>query len=406
MSALDVLKTTDSSGSSHLPQIQNTQLCLTGLAGSWLWNRLCCDNPTSQFMQAMLFHRQQAQAAGEAMQADSTDAAAPVARRATADMGTQCMLDDSHPEPATAHTHDLHRAHAAANTRVSVHNSSVESVGLLGAASAAQHRKAPQGLIPAHDHPTRGVYRPTWHVDRPMWQAESGMLTKHALPVVHHSDLEGAVTEDEASQKQAEATSLLGIDRPHVVSWDHSPQPARQHPHAAGVSQATHGVSPDDVSISVTAGGHEYLPAGTPAPWTDMHQGRASSRFEGPGGAGAPRGAVEAAGGQSPYDVRSPLHSIHEEHGIRPRSLRPSSTGEYHLGSYGDNICLLRQPSLPLCGLLTLSMHLSPSCAPRPISPTQLPSLRLAVLLQRPTLAIIPDFLKPPIVVTLCYSQV
>lgn len=285
-------------------------------------------------MQAVLCDRQQTQAAGEAMQADSTDAAAPVARRATADMGIQCMLEDLHSEPVIAHTHELHTAHAAANTRGSVHNSSVESVGLLGAASAAQHRKAPQGLIQAHDHPTRGVDRPTWQVDRPTWQAESNMLTKHALSVVHHSDLEGAVTEDEASQKQAEATSLLGIDRPHIVSWEHSPQPARQHSQGAGVSQATHGASPDDVSISVTAGGHEYLSAGTPASWTDMHQGRACSRYGGPGGAGAPKGAVGAAGGQSPYDVRSPLHSTHEEHASRPRSLRPSSTGEcrlYHL---------------------------------------------------------------------------
>ena len=317
------LKTIHSAGSSDLPHIHSC--ALHGLAleqvVSLQTNIPILCNPSGAY-------RQEAQAAGEAMQADSTNAAVPVARRATADMGTQCMLDDSRSEPDVTHTHELHRAHAAANTRGSVHNSSVESVGLLGAASAAQHRKAPQGLIPAHDHPTRGVDRPTWQLDRPVWQAESGVLTKHALPIVHHSDLEGAVTEDEASQKQ-EATSLLGTDRSHAVSWDQSSQPARQHPHAAGVSQATHGVSPDDVSILVTAGGHEYSPASTPASWTDMHQGRASSRYGGPGGAGAPRGAVGAAGGQSPYDVRSPLHSTHEEGGSRPRSLRPSSAGEY-----------------------------------------------------------------------------
>lgn len=263
--------------------------------------------------------RQQAEDAADAVQADATNAAPAVARRATADMGTQYMLGDLDSEPVTVHAHEPHRAHAAANTRGAVNNSSVESAGLLGSASAAQHSHAPQGLIQAHDHPIRGV-------DRPSWQAESGMLTKHALPIVHYSDLEGAVTEDEASLKQAEATALLGIDRPRALSWDHNSRSARQHQQAANSSQAKHGASADDVSISVTAGGQEYVPAGTPASWTDMHQGRASSRHAEPGG-NAPR----AAGGQSPYDVRSPLQSTHEEHGIRSRSLRASSTGGYHL---------------------------------------------------------------------------
>ena len=267
----------------------------------------------------MLAFRQQAEAAANVMQADSTNAVPVVARRATADMATQCTLGDLDSEPVTAHAHESHRAHTAANARGHVNNSSVESTGLFGPASAAQHRHAPKGLIQAHDHTIRGT-------DRPMWQAESGMLTKHALPVVHHSDLEGAVTEDEASQKQAEATALLGIDRPHVASWDQSSRLARQHQQTAGSSQAKHCVSADDVSILVTGGGQDYAPAGTPASWTDMHPGRASFIHAGPGGT-APR----AAGGQSPCDIRSPLQSTQEEHGIRSRSLRPSSTGGHHL---------------------------------------------------------------------------
>ena len=261
------------------------------------------------------------------MQAESTGAAPAAARRATADMATQYMLGDLDSEPVTAH--ELHKANAAANARGAVNNSSVESAGLLGTASAVHYRNAPQGLIQAHDHPIRGV-------DRPSWQAESGMLTKHALPIVHHSDLEGAITEDEASLKHAEVTALLGIDRPHAISWDQNCGPARQHRQAAGDSQAKHGFSADDVSISVTAGGHEYLPAGTPASWTDMHQGRASSRHAGAGGTGAPRGAAGAAGSQSPYNIRSPLPSTHEEHGSRSRSLRLSSTGGYPLYSCGE----------------------------------------------------------------------
>ena len=267
----------------------------------------------------MLSFRQQAEAAADVMQADSSNAVPAVARRATADMGTQYMLGDLDSKPVTAQANELHRAHDTGNARGPVNNSSVESAGLLGSASAAQHSHAPQGLIQAHDHPIRGV-------GRPPWQAESGMLTKHALPIVHHSDLEGAVTEDEAALNQAEATARLGIDRPHAFPWDHNPRPFKQQHQAAKISQAKHGVSTDDVSILVTAGGQEYVPAGTLASWTDMHHGRASSRHAGPE-CTAPR----AAGGQSPYDTRSPLQSTHEEHGIRSRSLRASSTGECHL---------------------------------------------------------------------------
>ena len=275
----------------------------------------------------MLCFREQTEAAANAMQADPTNAVPAVARRATADMATQYMLGDLDSEPVTAHARELHSAHAA-NVRGPVNHSSVESAEVLGAASAAQHRHASHGLIQAHDHPIRGA-------DRPSRQAESGMLTKHANPVVHHSDLEGAVTEDEASLKQAEVTALLGIDRPHPVSWDQSSRLARKHQQTAGSHQAKNSVSADDVSILVTAGSQEYAPSGNPASWTDMHKGKASSRHAGSGGT-APRAATGPAGGQSPYDIRSPLQSTHEEHAMRSRSLRPSSTGEYYLDSYGQ----------------------------------------------------------------------
>ena len=322
----------------------------------------------------MVSFRQQAEAAANVLQAESTSAAPAVARRATADMATQYMLGDLDSEPVSARAHELHGARTAANARGLVNNSSVESAGLLGAASAAEHRHAPQGLIQAHDHPVGGV-------DRPSRQAESGMLTKQALPVVHHSDLEGAVTEDEASLKQAEVTALLGIDRPHAPSWDNS-GPARQHWQAAGHSQAKHGVNADDVSISVTAGGQEYVPADTPASWVDMHLSRASAKHSGPGGT-APRAAVGAAGGQSPYDIRSPLQSTHEEHGIRSGSLRPSSAGRYHLDSCDEvapACCIVLHPCETPVTLCMPPLG-SPFAAPHTCHITLSPKLHVSVTL-------------------------
>lgn len=272
-------------------------------------------------MRALLCCREQAEATANVIQADSHNAAPAVTRRTTADIATQYMLGDLDSEPVIAHAHELHKAHAAANTHGFIHNSNVESAGLLGSASAAQHRHTPHELIQAQDYPNRGG------VDGPSWQAESGMLTKHALSVVHCSELEGTITaaEDEAAQKQA----LLGIDPPHAASW-YDARPVKQHQQAMA-SQAKHGASTDDVSVSVTAEAHECMPAHNPGSWTDMHHGRASSRHAGPGGTGAPRGAVMTAGSQSPYAVRLPLHSIHEEHGIRAGSTSVSSSGRHHL---------------------------------------------------------------------------
>lgn len=260
------------------------------------------------------------------MQADHIIASPAVPRRTTADMATQCMLGDLDSEPFHAHAYQPHQAHAATSEwGIPVDDSSMESTGLLGTAPAAQHRHAPHGLIQAHDHSTRGM-------DRQAWQVESGMLTKHPLSGVHYSGLEGTVTEDEAvSQKHSEAAAHVGAGpHPHAILWGHSAGPVREHQQAAVPSHLKQGVSSDEVSISVIAGGLESAPIDSSTSWTVNSQGRASSRHAGPGGPGAP-GSTLVAGGHSPYAVRSPLHSIHEEHSIRPNSRRASSTGWPHL---------------------------------------------------------------------------
>ncbi|KAL3152951.1 hypothetical protein ABBQ38_011980 [Trebouxia sp. C0009 RCD-2024] len=254
--------------------------------------------------------KQQAEAHDNAVQAEHTMAPPAVPRRTTADMATQCMLGDLDSEPFHAHAYQPHQAHAATSEwGIPFDSNSMETTGLLGTAPAVQHRHAPHGLIQAHDHPTSGT-------GRQPWQVESGMLTKHPLPGVHYSDLEGTVTEDEAA-------ACLGAEpHPHAVPWGQSAGPVREHQQAAVPSHLKPGVSSDEVSISVTAGGLESAPTDSSTSWTVNSQGRASSRHAGPGGPGA-----LVAGGHSPYAVRSPLQSIHEEHGIKPNSRRASSTG-------------------------------------------------------------------------------
>lgn len=271
----------------------------------------------------MLCCRQQAEASDDAVQAGSTSAAPAAARRTTADMATQCVLGDLDSEPFTAHTHESHKAQAESSGWGPTENSSVESTGLSGTGPAAQIRHASHALIQAQDHPTRGT-------DRHPWRDESGMLTKHPLQGVHYSDLEGLVTEDEAAL-QAEATAHSGSEhRLHAAPWGHQAGPVQERQQAAMPGRPKQGISLDEVSISVTAGGYESAPNEPPASWSVTSQGRASSRHAGPGGPGGPRG-MTAAGGQSPYAIRSPLQSVHEELGIRTNSRQASSTGPPHL---------------------------------------------------------------------------
>ncbi|KAL3152956.1 hypothetical protein ABBQ38_011985 [Trebouxia sp. C0009 RCD-2024] len=144
-----------------------------------------------------------------------------VPRRTTADMATQCMLGDLDSEPFHAHAYQPHQAHAATSDwGMPFDNSSMETTGLLRTAPAAQHRHAPHGLFQAQDHSSSGT-------DRQSWQVESGMLTKHPLPGVHYSDLEGTVTEDEA------AAHLSADPHPHAVPWGQSTGHVTEHQQAA-----------------------------------------------------------------------------------------------------------------------------------------------------------------------------
>ena len=304
-------------------------------------------------MWAVLTCREQAEANADVLQAASNMAAPAATRRTTADMATQYMLGDMDSEPVTACAHEQQTAAKARRTGTT---SQVMPSRLHPAAPAAHHSSTPKDLIQAHDYLTTAS-------DRQHEDSKPGMMSKDNGTDIAYSQLDATVTaaEDEASQRQAETKALLAPDSPHAALWGDSPQAAQQSQQAGVQFSTKSSVNTDDISIYVTAGAHELESSAAPASRAHTSHREASGRHAGLTHASlsSGRGGV---GAQSPATVRSPLQSVHEEHGTRPSSARASSTGKhclshhdavvaaYSLVACSIDVCILfclpRNPSL------------------------------------------------------------
>ena len=269
------------------------------------------------------------------------------ARRSTADIATQYVLADLDSEPLSAHAHKHQRSHSPRTVRASKSESNVVSTR-LAASEDIRQLKSPQGLIKAQDLSSWPLHK---HKDT------AGMLTEHPFPDVAYSELEGSATamEDQALQQQAEVKALQGANPHRAAASAQTTKAAAGSQQAAQSSPAKAAVDAADISISVMAGSHDGVPPGNPTTWVDANWGRASATH----GAGAQR-VKGSLGGQSPSAVRSPLHSVHEEHGMYSRA---SSTGIFHLSFIEMLRCMLECRPFVIQVTIDCNVHSSAQAA-------------------------------------------
>ncbi len=314
--------------------------------------------------------RREAEASIGAVQAVADTVAAlhvPHTRRTTAETATQYMLGDLDSEPLTAHAHARQRQESQALARASIDTtaSEEEPSGPFAHGPVGLHRHALAGLICAQGQPSRAFDR----------GHESDRMSKHPLPEVKYSELEGTVTaaEDEEMLGRA-AVALAAGNSPNNQSYES----VNQHQQSTlGTRQSPAGVSPDGISILVMAGSNDQQPGGTlssqadPGPqshadtasaWHVISGGRTDGRtalgYGGEEGLDASRGR---AGGQSMTHpaARSPLQSIHEDHEMGHRSTRASSTGSSAIFLV---LCLCNANGLGVTVMICQSLHAGLHC--------------------------------------------
>ena len=307
-------------------------------------------------MGSTLCCRQQAEASKAALQAAADTVAAistPHKRRTTAETATQYMLGDLDSEPLTAIGHAQQRQEAQSLARLSIGTSAsdYDPPGPPDSALSGLHREASAGLhgyaqmghghfpVGPHghallEHGLKGLVQaqsqPSKAFDRGHESFEGHRPSTHPMPDVKYSELERQVTEaeDEEMQRQASVMPLPAGAGPHGQQqplsqsqpWGSWRNKQYQQP-SSGTHQAPAGTPPDGISILVMAGSQDPVQGG------DLSDGRSGPRFAGQ--AGLDGGKGRAGGQQMPsHRVRSPLQSVHEDHGMGRRSGRASSTGD------------------------------------------------------------------------------